>query len=356
MTTPTELAPYFRADWGTCSWVAQGLWRFRLKNPRGILMVNSYVWRTAHMTLIIDPGWPWTLDAFIKALADTGVLPDGFDAVDIFLYTHSHIDHMGAAALLERRCNALHMAYEGLRPKLQSWHAFQDKSNNWRSWVEDSFVAPFRGELLAQMDERSASRGHRTMCSFYGAGAITQIKTFGFGDVLDFDGLHLCVEDARGHDPTHVAFFDRTRGWLFGGDVVLAIPTPISPPMHDDFALYEAALDRLEQLGACMLMPGHGSVIRGEQRVRDAVMRSRHFVKRHRLALMAACQESADPQDLYTLAISSTPQKKRLESMSSWFVHLALTHAHAHVLTERGELMEVHNERGLCYTLSVAAR
>ena len=47
--------------------LADSLWRIRLKNPKSSLMVNSYVLAAAGEIVVIDPGWPWTLDALEKA-------------------------------------------------------------------------------------------------------------------------------------------------------------------------------------------------------------------------------------------------------------------------------------------------
>ena len=59
----------WRLDWGSAVRVDDGLWRIRLKNPRGTLQVNTYVHRGDGELAVIDPGWPWTIDALAEALS-----------------------------------------------------------------------------------------------------------------------------------------------------------------------------------------------------------------------------------------------------------------------------------------------
>lgn len=325
---------YKRADWGTSVRLADSLWRIRLKNPKSSLMVNSYVLAAAGEIVVIDPGWPWTLDALEKALVELEII-QRLEDVTTWLYTHTHIDHMGGAALLAFRSAARHLTWSGIAPELLSWHSFQTRMNDWTWWLEQAFAEPARSTLAVEVGERRARR-RRTMLSSFGEMSVRNAELFEHGDILELAGSSFEVIDARGHDMNHVAFYERSRGWLIAGDAVIAVPTPICPAMHDDLGCYEGTLTRLEGLGARLLLPGHGTQAVGAQKVREAIGRSRGFVKQYREGVRAALDER-EPRGLWELALALTPDHKPLAPQARWWVHLSLVESHLGWLIERGE-------------------
>jgi len=339
---------YHRATWGTAVRVDEHLTRIRLKNSRGHLMVNTYVWIEDEIFLVIDPGWPWTLDALETAFdeLDLGAIED----VSHWLYTHTHIDHMGLAAILDQRSQAPHLIAESVEPHLLTWHAFQDRMNDWSNWAREAFASPAREQVLAMMTHQQASGKRRTMVGVWGEGRVRNKELFSIGEVLSFGSLNLEVIDAAGHDPMHVAFFDRERGWLIAGDAILAVPTPITRAMDDDLRLYEETLERLEALCATALFPGHGTQLVGSaQDIRKTIERSRKFVLDHRAAIRQKLTEQNEPIDLLGLALLLTPDGKPLEPLTRWYVHVSTTDAHLHWLVDEGEVTRVVDERGAFY-------
>jgi len=182
----------------------------------------------------------------VKALG----LAQSLQEVTHWLYTHTHVDHMGAAALLSQDSAAPQLAWEAISPQLERWHSFQDELADWSWWVRQAFVEPGRGQLLELTKTERPSGRRVSLVQEHGELAIKHFSPLKLGERFDVGSLTLEVIDARGHDPFHVAFWEKTRGWLFSGDVVLPVPTPLSPPMHDDLALYEASLARLSALPA----------------------------------------------------------------------------------------------------------
>ena len=144
-----------RGEWGTSVCLADGLWRIKLKNPRGHLMVNTFAHRGDGALVVVDPGWPWTIDALDVALDEIGL--GGIAGVDAWIYTHTHVDHMGAAALLQARSRAPHHVFEEIAPDLPMWHAYQDRMADWASWIEGAFAPP-RGAMMARAARARAAR------------------------------------------------------------------------------------------------------------------------------------------------------------------------------------------------------
>jgi glyoxylase-like metal-dependent hydrolase (beta-lactamase superfamily II) len=330
----TEHQKFHRSDWGSSVAIEDGLWRVRLDNPQGALQVNSYVHRAGGVLSVVDPGWPWTLDALEAALSEMG-LASSLREVDIWLYTHTHVDHMGAAALLERRAGGVHRFWERVAPHIDRWHAYQDRVRDWRPWVREHFTDEERDELLARIEASIASREVSSLLGAYGPAALERVQPFALEETIGLGGgLELECVDASGHDPYHIALYSPDRGWLFSGDVALAVPTPLSRSMGDDLGMYRETLSRLEGLDATLLLPGHGMQRRGN--VEDSFARSRGFVERYRAGVRTALERAGRPLTLGEIGCALSPSGAPLEPLSRWLAHLALVDTHLEELVEEG--------------------
>ncbi|TXD34153.1 MBL fold metallo-hydrolase [Lujinxingia vulgaris] len=337
----TSTETYLRKPWGSSVRIEDDLWRLRLKNPVGSLLVNTFVYRHRDTLAVIDPGWPWEVQLLEDALSDLGF--GGIKAVTHWLYTHSHVDHMGAAVLLQRRSEAPHMIWPWVEPELERWHHYQDRVNDWTPWVEAAFAEPQRSQILKERTGRSA--GGARMLELFGPGALTHTRRYEVGETVKVGALRLELLDARGHDPSHLALWEPSRRWLFSGDLLLAMPSPLSRAMGDDLTLYEESLQRIARLPAELLLTGHGTHQRGEDIAR-AVARSRDQVASLDLNLRQAL--SPAPTDLYTLALKMAGGKA-LEPVSRWWVQIANTDTHLQRMVVRGEAELVEDARGPLY-------
>lgn len=338
-----------KASWGTSLQICDDLWRLRLRNPdqggRDRIIVNTYVYAGADTLAVIDPGWPSTVDGLGAALVELGLARD-FGDVDYWLYTHAHIDHMGAAALLEKQSQAPHIAAKSLSPFRAQWHQFQDEVHDWRPWIQEAFASPHRERLL------NARRNHGLLETF-GPGALSRTEFIDFGEHVQIGDLNLKFIDARGHDPHHGAFFERDRGWLFSGDVILAVPTPICRAMGDDLGAYRGSIERLAALPSTLLLPGHGLHRRRtlEQPFEKLFGRSRQYVNDFRDLTKHTLSQARGPIDLYELAIRATPGQEVLAPEARWWVHMALIDSHLAALVKSGEVSQSTRSEGPIYQL-----
>ena len=331
----------WRSDWGSAVRVDEDLWRIRLRNPRGTLQVNTYVHRGDGELVVIDPGWPWNLDALGAAIHEMAVAESGsaeaaLASVDRWLYTHSHIDHMGGAALLQEHSEAPHTALRAIEPHFEQWHAFQDEVSDWSDWLRATFVGEVRDTMLAQQ------RAESTMVGEAGPAALERVDLFDLGDELQVGSMRLQVVDARGHDPYHVAFWEAERGWLFSGDVIIAAPTPILETMNGDLGAYRETLDRLARLDAELMLPGHGLHRRGE--LENMYARSRSFLDEYRRGVLEQLESAGQPRSIYQLGIAMTPFGDPLKPRDRWWVHLGLIDSHLRELAQMGEVGVVDGE------------
>jgi glyoxylase-like metal-dependent hydrolase (beta-lactamase superfamily II) len=331
-----------RADWGTAVEVAPGLFRIRLENPRGALMVNTYAYRGAGELALIDPGWPWSREHLETALRELGL--GSLDDVDHFLYTHTHIDHMGLAAVLSAEFDRPQYCWSGVAHELSAWHDFQDRMNDWSEWGVAALAGDAKERARELYAARERSRAEERLSHMFGPGQVRNTVLLEWGDSVRVGDLELEWIDARGHDPFHGAFYERRRGWLFAGDAVLATPTPISRAMDDDLQLYRASLDRLEALDASLLLPGHG-VQRGGDLSR-AFARARNYVE-HYASQVGDVLDSADtPLGLYDIALAMTPDSKPYRPSARWWVHLGLVDSHLHEMIARGDAQMLARDDG----------
>lgn len=328
--------PAHREDWGTAVEVEDGLFRIRLNNPVAPLMVNSYAYRGAGELLVIDPGWPWTLDAMEQSLRDLG-LARSFIDVDAWLYTHTHIDHMGAAALLADITDAPHYASVLMEPFAERWHSFQDRFNDWVPWTRQAFDTTDFADRIDRSTRRRRAAGVEFLLEAHGERGLRNVVGLDFGEEFSVADLCLRFVDGRGHGPYHGAFYEPDRRWLFSGDVVIATPTPISRAMEDDLSLYLASLDRLETLDAKLLLPGHGVQRSGD--LSTAFSRSRGYQDHYRQKVLEVLTAADEPLGLMEIGLRATPDGTPFESQDRWLVHLALLDSHLHLLRTE-ELVE----------------
>jgi glyoxylase-like metal-dependent hydrolase (beta-lactamase superfamily II) len=175
----------------------------------GVLPVRSHCYRVG--SVLIDGGAPNQAQALLDAL-DTEV-------TDVLL-THAHEDHVGLAACLAER-GARVLAPEPVLPMLADPPGLPGYRE--RSW---GTPRPVEAQPLDSAVETPEGR--------------------------------FAVVDTPGHSPHHVALVHREEGWLFTGDAFLGARDYLR--FDEDLERELASLERLAELEADTLFPGHGSV------------------------------------------------------------------------------------------------
>ena len=338
-----------RGPWGSAAWIHDRCCRVRLKNPLGAMLVNTIIYRTPSSLVVIDPGWPWTLDALQQALIDLGLLKQDLDEVTHFVYTHTHIDHMGSAALLSWKTRATHHFLHDILPHTSQWHAYQDHLTDWDDWMLAQLVEPHRSELRETL---STMQRRPPMSQLFGPLSVNpqRIRTFHLGDSLHLgEELDLDVHDASGHDPHHVAFFEQRDRVLISGDALLAIPTPIMEIMGDDLASYEETLERLPKLPIEILLPGHGNQVMGKPQVEAHIARAIKYVTHYRDALRDHLDRQQAPADLWSIGLALRPDDSITSHHMRWWAHLGLLQARLTLMVKRGEARRFEEADGPRY-------
>jgi glyoxylase-like metal-dependent hydrolase (beta-lactamase superfamily II) len=271
--------------------------RIRLTSKSG-LTVNAWLLQEDGFRLLIDAGFPGTAEDLRLQLRAAGVQLDALDAV---LYTHTHEDHMGGGIVHDEAWQGRHVVAEGTLPAESDWYAFFEAQEPWGQWLDRVLPESPLKEALQQARARRPSLPLR----HGGTGWLTRPRTVAHGHTVRLGPWTFRCVPAPGHDPWHVVWWEASRGWLFSGDVLLGLPTPLTEPMQDRWEPYLETLHRLCDLpDDTLTFPGHG---RPWQTLHASVHQSwAHMNRLHE----AARGLGAEPVDPFELAMRLVPAER----------------------------------------------
>lgn len=119
------------------------------------------------------------------------------------------------------------------------------------------------------------------------------------------DGAEVTVGSTRvqamhtpGHTPDHVAFYLPQVGALFTGDAVLGRGTSVIDPPEGDLVHYLRSLERMRELGARVIYPGHGPTVFDAHGKLDEYLAHRAERESQILAEIAAAGKAGSSVDM----------------------------------------------------------
>ncbi len=205
-------------------------------------VVNSYLVVEGDQVTIVDAGLPGYWGALPAALGSFGRSIGDVRAV---ILTHGHSDHLGFAEFARRRHIdvGIHELDEGLATGRAANAGRRFGSIRVRPLLGFLWWAARHGGLRPQV--------------------VADVATFGDGVTLDVPGSPRVIH-VPGHTPGSVAYHFRDHDALFVGDALAtyAVTTgargPQLAPFTADPVAALASLDRLADLPASLVLPGHG--------------------------------------------------------------------------------------------------
>jgi glyoxylase-like metal-dependent hydrolase (beta-lactamase superfamily II) len=202
------------------------------------VVANPYILVDTDGLTIIDTGMPHSEK---KILAYAASLGKSTQDVKRIILTHSDLDHVGGLAALHKLTGA----------------------RTYASNIEAGAIASGRP---SRQIKSSGFSVRRLMFSLLGP--LMKVTPFQVDEILA-DGQilpalgGLRVVDTAGHTPGHISLFAPSVGVLFCGDSMVTDEKGIHPPRYIwDDAKAKEAQRRQAALGASIVCPGHGPVIR----------------------------------------------------------------------------------------------
>ncbi len=195
-------------------------------NDFSINNCNTYL-IGSHSCILVDPGLDLCLPGVLEEMKKDGIDPD---AINYIITTHSHPDH-----------------FEGVR----------------------SFVA--KGVKLAlHPDEDTFLREHGS--GFYRMFGITlpdyqAVADFGEGS-HEINGIAMEIYHTPGHSPGSISIYLPDSKALIAGDVIFQAGVGRTDFPGGNGRLLKKSIDRLAALDVELLLPGHGDLVSGRDRVK----------------------------------------------------------------------------------------
>ena len=189
------------------------------------------------------------------------IVEQGFQPRRLLL-THGHGDHiLGGAPFKGADVFAHESTASVIRGQLEGW-------------------AEETGETTAEVEAR----------------VIWPTITFRERMTIDLGGKHLQLIHAPGHSIDGACVYVEEDRVLFGGDTAV---TGIVPAIGGgDSVTLESTLRMLAEMTVEVLVPGHGSVMRGEGRVRQWLLGWADYLAKVRSVTWEALQRGEDPESV----------------------------------------------------------
>jgi glyoxylase-like metal-dependent hydrolase (beta-lactamase superfamily II) len=238
---PARLASKRRRRGGDRMEVAAGVHRL----TRGVC--NFYLVEDGGKLVLVDAGAPSDWKLFVETASSLGRRLEDLDAIVV---THAHSDHTGFAERARTEAGSavwIHGADEGVAK------TGKEPGND--------------GKISSYLFE---AEFYRTLFSLVPRGAwkivpIAEVSTFADGEVIDVPGRPRAVH-APGHTAGSSALVLEDRRIAMSGDTLVTRnpftgrvgPQVMPAALNRDTDEALRSLDRLEGLGADLVLPGHG--------------------------------------------------------------------------------------------------
>jgi hydroxyacylglutathione hydrolase len=203
--------------------------------------VNTYLVPGASGYLLVDAGYPGKQDLFFRQLSKHGIWPQ---EIRLIILTHAHFDHAGSLAAIGQRCGCPVLAHEAEAPLIAKG----------RRVIPPGTYPVFR--LLAALARRH-HRIYQQMSAFSPVEADLCVDT---GMDLTAWGFDAAIIHTPGHTAGSLTLLTGD-GNAFVGDLAFNLCSFgrwRMPPFGDDPKLIRKNWERLLELGARRIYPGHG--------------------------------------------------------------------------------------------------
>jgi glyoxylase-like metal-dependent hydrolase (beta-lactamase superfamily II) len=215
-------------------------------------LVNFYFVEDQGRVTVVDAGVPGFWNQLEPALRHIEL---GLENIDALLLTHAHSDHTGIAGKLHERGVPIYLHpadHELLRTGKESWKR--------EASALPALRHPRMWKFFLHMIRNGALNSPK----------VDDPRAINHGDELDVPGRPRVIH-TPGHTPGHCAFHFERHSALFTGDLlvtwhpILGRRGPQIMPSAFNMSSAQAleSLDRIENVSAGAVLPGHGEPFSG---------------------------------------------------------------------------------------------
>lgn len=187
---------------------------------------NTYLINEKH-PILIDTGLSMCLKGVLEAIAKDGIDPE---LIEMIISTHSHPDH-----------------FDGVK------YFIQKKTKMALHQDEDTFL-------------KETGKG------FYNMFGLTmpdyRVDTYLKEGTLKVNNTDIEIYHTPGHSPGSVSIYLPASKTLIPGDVIFQAGVGRTDFPGGDGSLLKRSIDKLSQLDIEYLLPGHGDIVEGKDRVK----------------------------------------------------------------------------------------
>lgn len=269
--------------------ILQGLYKIDVPIPNNPLKaLNCYVFQSYGETLVVDTGFnrKECFDALFGGLSVLGVNPG---KTKVFI-THMHADHCGLVAELVK---------EGAEPYCSREDATVINSGEAHFLQMDVFARTGGFPPAELADAIHKHPGYRFRPLEY-----VEFTAVEDGDILTLGDYSFTCIKTPGHTRGHVCLYEKQKKLLVSGDHILQDITPnisLWSDRHDPLLDYLCSLDKVKELDADLVLPGHRSLITDMKR-RIEELQEHHRIRAEEV-MSIVCEK---PRNAYEVAARMT--------------------------------------------------
>ena len=229
--------------------VLPNIYRIEIPLPRSPLKaLNSYLVKGEGRYLLIDTGQNRE-ECKREMLTSLKKLEVDLARTDFFI-THLHVDHLGLVADLITDTSRVYFNQKEARI-INSTRSEEEKR-----WQNRYAFYTSNGFPKAELEE--AIKNHPF--HLYGLKQHVAFVVLREGDVLEIGDYSFSCLETPGHSPGHMCLYEHNNKVLLSGDHILFDITPnitYWPEMGNSLSEYLASLDKVYNLEADIVLPGH---------------------------------------------------------------------------------------------------
>lgn len=177
--------------------------------------------------ILVDPGLDFCLPEVLRAIKNDGLDPD---RIELVITTHCHPDHFDGVRSFDRRNTTIALHEE-----------------------EDKFIRQHGKEFYAMFGLKAP---HCSAMTFLQEGPC------------ELHNTAMEIYHTPGHSPGSISLYLPDSRSLIVGDVIFQAGVGRTDFPGGNGKLLKKSIDRLSQLNAEALLPGHGDLMKGSDRVK----------------------------------------------------------------------------------------